>query len=405
MAHIGDACAGARRGVDAPSTLVSMTTNGFVGALALAALVLVVAVVVLGPTKRFERTWLGVAYAAASDGLPVLGARALGVALCSRARGDRAAAWCRDRVLDAPNPFGQCVYLALVLGGHASFVEGVETRLLDAGDGGGWTMATGAVFTMAVVTWIAACCSDPGTITRDNVEKHLAAYAYDDVIYHRKVCRTLEVDAPARSKWCVTTERRVAKFDHFCVWINNTVGCCNFRYFLAFLAGQLTLVTYVAYACARAVTTDMARRDVWSLRFQDSSVQGATLWSDKAMLYRFVVYYYGPAFALGLFCGFLTVVLSVFLGYNVYLAARNVTTNETFKWDMVHESVALTKESDAKEKDAKKSDVDWDEVTRNRYDRGVSANLMEVVFPPVIADRPWRVPATFPSSKPKVKKN
>jgi len=35
----------------------------------------------------------------------------------------------------------------------------------------------------------------------------------------------------------------------------------------------------------------------------------------------------------------------------------------------------------------------------------VWANLIEVVFPPVIADRPWRVPATFPSSKPKVKKN
>ena len=47
------------------------------------------------------------------------------------------------------------------------------------------------------------------------------------------------------------TNRRVAKFDHFCVWINNTVGLCNFRYFLAFLVGQLTLVMYVAFACAR----------------------------------------------------------------------------------------------------------------------------------------------------------
>ena len=82
-----------------------------------------------------------------------------------------------------------------------------------------------------------------------------------------------------------------------------------------------------------------------------------------------------------------------------------MTTNERFKWDRGHESVVWTKESDAKGKDARRRDVDWDEVTRNRYDRGVSANLMGVVFPPVIADRPWRVPATFPSSKPKVKKN
>ena len=44
---------------------------------------------------------------------------------------------CRARVLDAPNPLGQCVYLTLVLGGHAMFVDGVEGRLLDDGAGGG----------------------------------------------------------------------------------------------------------------------------------------------------------------------------------------------------------------------------------------------------------------------------
>ena len=308
-------------------------------------------------------------------------------------------AWCRARVLDAPNPLGQCVYLTLCLVGHWTFVDGVERRLLDDGGGGGWTAATGGAFALATVTWIAACCSDPGTITRDNVERHATVYAYDDAVYHRKECRTLRTEAPARSKWCATTNRRVAKFDHFCVWINNTVGLCNFRYFLAFLVGQLTLVTYVAFACARGVTADANRRDAWSLRFRDGSKLGTTLRDDKAMLYRFVVYYYGPAFALGIFCALLTVVLSVFLGYNVYLAARNVTTNETFKRDAMRDAVAATKAA------SETSAVDWDEVMRNRYDRGVWANLMEVVRPPVSADRPWRVPCatTSPSSTAKAK--
>ena len=95
----------------------------------------------------------------------------------------------------------------------------------------------------------------------------------------------------------------------------------------------------------------------------------------------------------------LTVVLSVFLGYNVYLAARNVTTNESFKRDALRDAVAATKAA------GETSDVDWDEVMRNQYDRGVWANLMEVVRPPVSADRPWRVPCatTSPSSTAKAK--
>ena len=91
--------------------------------------------------------------------------------------------------------------------------------------------------------------------------------------------------------------------------------------------------------------------------------------------------------------------LSVFLGYNVYLAARNVTTNESFKRDALRDAVAATKAA------GETSAVDWDDVMRNRYDRGVWANLMEVVRPPVSADRPWRVPCatTSPSLTAKAK--
>ena len=128
-------------------------------AIFLAGLVLVVAVVLLGPTGRFKR--LEVAYDAACDACPEIMTRILGVALCSRARGERAMAWCRARAFDAPNPLGQCVYLTLCLGGHAMFVDGVEGRLLDAGDAGGWTAATGAAVAFATVTWLAACCRIP----------------------------------------------------------------------------------------------------------------------------------------------------------------------------------------------------------------------------------------------------
>ena len=204
------------------------------GALALALAPLAcVAIVVLGPTKRFERTALGRARGALGDAAPRVATALASIAMCDRKRGAACARACA-RALDRPNPLGQTVYLTLALGGHAIFVEGVERRLLDGGDARGWTAATSAAFGFACATWALVCCSEPGTVTRENNEEYLKcpAYAYDEVVYRRKRCRTTGKDAPARSKWCATTERRVARFDHFCVWVNNTIGANNLRWFL-----------------------------------------------------------------------------------------------------------------------------------------------------------------------------
>lgn len=356
-----------------------------------------VGVIVLGPTKRFERTVLGAAYVAMHDAPEAILSTVCAWAVRDETRGSALARRVVVRLCDAPNPLGQMVYLTLALGGHAWFARDVETRLLDAGGAGGWTLATGSFFGIAVATWIAACASDPGTITRENVDAYLRAYAYDEVLYHRKRCRTLGVDAPARSKWCTTTERRVARFDHFCVWINNTVGANNLRYFLGFLAAQLALVAYVSVACAVGVRNDLARKDAWSLVFAHRTKSGeeATLMNDWALLYRFIAYHYASALALFVFCVLITVLLAVFLAYNVRLAMQNVTTNETFKRDALRESVEAM---------GSESKIDWDEIAKNTYDRGIVGNLKEVFFPPVDSDHPWRVPCSLPRRAVKAKR-
>lgn len=104
-------------------------------ALALAPLACV-AVVVLGPTKRFERSALGRAHRALGDAAPRVATALVTIAVCDRKRGAAVASACFD-ALDRPNPLGQIVYLTLAIGGHASFVEGVEKRLLDGGDARG----------------------------------------------------------------------------------------------------------------------------------------------------------------------------------------------------------------------------------------------------------------------------
>lgn len=164
------------------------------------------------------------------------------------------------------------------------------------------------------------------------------------------------------------------------------------RWFLLFLFAQLVLVGYVTLACAHAVRKDLERRDCWSLMFQHETPSGAraTLGNDKALLYRFVVYHYAPAVTLGVFCALVFVLLSVFLGYNAWLAAKNVTTNETFKWELVRESVETMKGERAG--GSGDEQIDWGEMTRNKYDVGTWGNIKEVLFPPVKTPSAFALP-------------
>jgi hypothetical protein len=98
-------------------------------------------------------------------------------------------------------------------------------------------------------------------VTAANVARHAAAYPFDGLLYEPRRCPTMRLISPARSKFCRVTNRRVARFDHFCGWMNNSIGENNYRFFLAFLAWHVLLCLYGAglmfailagEACARA---------------------------------------------------------------------------------------------------------------------------------------------------------
>jgi len=57
---------------------------------------------------------------------------------------------------------------------------------------------------------------------------------------------------PPRSKYCKLTQAHVARFDHFCPWLNQAVGAENYRWFLAFLLGHCLLLLYGALGMVRA---------------------------------------------------------------------------------------------------------------------------------------------------------
>lgn len=48
-------------------------------------------------------------------------------------------------------------------------------------------------------------------------------------------CRTSMVRKPVRSKYCSTSGFVVARFDHYCMWLNTAIGYGNHRTFMVFL--------------------------------------------------------------------------------------------------------------------------------------------------------------------------
>ena len=104
-----------------------------------------------------------------------------------------------------------------------------------------------AVLVIGILLWLlaslamgVAALSDPGVISRraegpdiDETVRHTKVV--NGVEFELKVCTTCGIVRPPRSSHDRKTDRCVLKFDHFCVFIGNTVGHSNYFWFLCFV--------------------------------------------------------------------------------------------------------------------------------------------------------------------------
>ncbi|KAJ3215227.1 palmitoyltransferase swf1 [Dinochytrium kinnereticum] len=178
------------------------------------------------------------------------------------------------------------------------------------------------------VCFFRACWSDPGKITRKNVEKACQVWVYDYILFNPKVCSTCLIDKPARSKHCSICKACVAKADHHCAWINNCVGHYNYRYFIMFLGSTASIALYGTYLVFRILQNEMDVRRVWSLVIYDRETYARTkITSWQAIMVEPLLS------ALALFAGIAGIVVLVFMLYQLSMVLRGLTTNESFKWD------------------------------------------------------------------------
>lgn len=98
-----------------------------------------------------------------------------------------------------------------------------------------------SMFLWVILVWFQL---DPGIInTRDHDFEEVLAQSLlsSGPPPSSTYCRTTLVKKPLRSKYCTKTGAVVARMDHYCVWLNITVGFGNHRSFFIFLLSHLIL--------------------------------------------------------------------------------------------------------------------------------------------------------------------
>ena len=239
--------------------LVSYTAL-LVGWLVVFALLLFV--LLFGEAEMFEGTFVERLHWILTDGVPYGVSRVLRKFI-GDARAEKIEALAQEVLCERPNPAMQLIYVALVMGGYWVYCVHVEPLIFAGAISASHAVVVPVAMFISIASWLAVCFSDPGVVDAHTLDAQLATYPHDHVLYKPKTCPTLGVTCPARSKYCRVTQRRVAKFDHYCGWMGNSIGENNLRYFVTFLAVHVVLTSYGSWLCASAISGEIGRR-LWS---------------------------------------------------------------------------------------------------------------------------------------------
>lgn len=250
-----------------------------------------------------------------------------------------------------------------------------------------------ALVLLVLVFFSLTCFVDPGIITKDNVHNHLALYPPTTTqvggqgfsLFPPRDCPTCNLPKPARSKHCRgRINACVARYDHYCVWINGPVALGNMRWFMAFLFSTCFLALYGVILGVTGIKRDMNSNGSWDYAYMSSKENRLVIlhesWRD---LGYFVVTRYQPQVAASLFAGAAGLILLFFSVFQIHRLATGYTTNEVFrmremKREMRQHYHTTTNINSNGGGDPSYSSCIESSVT---WDRGWKQSLSEVIWP------------------------
>ena len=234
---------------------------------------------------------------------------------------------CADRVITyclyRRNPLLQLFYLGIVLGAYGLVVlygyPMLPCHYMPLWHR--WTAA--AAVGVCLYLWWLACTVSPGLIEPETLYRYAHNYVPDKYLYPPgRLCPTVGIVKPARSKFCKLMGCHVARFDHFCPWLNQAVGMENYRYFLAFLFAHCLLLGYGSLGMAGLLLSEVHEKDLWNARFFNSQT-GRHVTGSWRVIGQYLMHHHWGVVSVFFLCGVMSVVLLGFTLYHLYLAARN----------------------------------------------------------------------------------
>eukprot|EP00946_MAST-07B_sp_MAST-7B-sp1_P000316 g316.t1 len=242
-----------------------------------------------------------------------------------------------------PNPLLQIVYAVLVFGGYGVVVYSAYPRIPNDYMAGYHRWIGVFVVGGTVWAWYKACTVSPGYITHENWRK-FDNYKIDDLMYaagrwydykeeDERAGRSVRPSVPKlpRSKNDAFTGKVVSRFDHFCPWLNNPVGECNYRYFLFFLFMTAFMLAYGTAASLSVIASFVNRHRLFEAQYVNKQT-GKVVTASTRMVFHYLMHKEQYMMMLLFLCGIMGLVVMAFLCYHVWLVSQNRTTNEGFKW-------------------------------------------------------------------------
>jgi palmitoyltransferase len=262
--------------------------------------------------------------------------------------------------------------MVILFGSYVIFVRDAYTYIPNEYAAGYHKFIGLGVFYVCLSSFAATSFMDPGIITARNAPGLCNYYEYDEAIFANpnSVCETCQTRKPARSKHDSRCNVCVARFDHHCIWVNNTVGLRNHRFFLLFLLSNCLITMYGSFLGGTVMMHKIDESNLMKATFIDVKT-GARVPASYTVVIRYLFVQNGLLSVVLCLCTGMCPILWGFFGWHMFIAAQGTTTNERDKWKQV----------DAYLNSLKKEGKEVPEV-RNIYNKGVISNLIEVFFPP-----------------------
>jgi palmitoyltransferase ZDHHC4 len=129
----------------------------------------------------------------------------------------------------------------------------------------------------------------------------------------------------------------IAKYDHYCNWVHNTIGENNYQYFLLFLFIHVLMCYYGTIICSILFYNEIYIIHQYHLRSFYNPISNKEIQFTYTILFQYLMTIYLYEMIVYIVVIVMSITLTIFLLYHIYITSIGFTSNEVYKWSQVQQ--------------------------------------------------------------------